>query len=87
MAEEDSVAVEETGGVLLGIGTATDWTKEDVGVHSVVLGDAGEVAGHLDSKNHVVMLIVGVVLVLGAPWLVGGVGGCMMVGMVVSKGW
>lgn len=53
MAEEDSAAVEGTGGALLGMGTATDWTKEDVGVHSVVLGDAGEVAGHFDSRNHV----------------------------------
>jgi hypothetical protein len=43
MAEEDSAAVEWVGGALLGMGTATDWTKEDVGVHSVVLGDAGEV--------------------------------------------
>ena len=58
MAEEDSAAVEGTGGALLGMGTATDWTKEDVGVHSVVLGDAGEVAGHFDSRNHVMVTCV-----------------------------
>jgi hypothetical protein len=30
----------------------------DVGVHSVVLGDAGEVAGHFDSRNHVMVTCV-----------------------------
>ena len=35
-----------------------DWTKEDVGVRSVVLGDAREVPGHFDSRNHVVTCCV-----------------------------
>ncbi len=34
-----------------------DGTKEGAGIHSVVLGDAGEVAGNLDSKNHVVTCV------------------------------
>ena len=54
MTEEDSAAEKGVGGALFGMGAATDWTIEDVGVHSVVLGDAGEVTGHLDSKNHMV---------------------------------
>jgi hypothetical protein len=52
MTEEDSTAVEGAGSALLGMGTSADWTKEDVGVHSNVLGDAGDVAGCLDSRNH-----------------------------------
>jgi hypothetical protein len=67
MAEKDSAAVEGAGGALLGIGTATDWTKEDVGVHSVVLGDAGkEVAGHFDSRNHVVTNLSGQLAMLAS---------------------
>ena len=57
MVEENSVAVEGVGGALLGMGTAMDWTKEDVGVHAVVLGDTGEVAGHFDSRNHVMTCV------------------------------
>ncbi len=52
MTEEDSTAVEGAGSALLGMGTSSDRTKEDVGVHSNVLGDAGDVAGYLDSRNH-----------------------------------
>ena len=47
MTEEDSTAVEGAGSALLGMGTSADWTKEDVGVHSYVLGDAGDVVGML----------------------------------------
>ena len=54
MTEEDSAAVKGAGSALLGMGTSADWTKEDVGVHSNVLGDAGDVAGYFDSRNHVV---------------------------------
>ncbi len=54
MMEEDSTAVEEAGSALLGMGTSVDWTEEDVGVHSDVLGDAGDDAGYFDSRNHVV---------------------------------
>jgi hypothetical protein len=52
MTEEDSTAVEWAGSALLGMGTSADWTKEDVGVHSNVLGDAGDVVGYFDSRNH-----------------------------------
>ena len=54
MTVEDSTAVEGVGSTLLGMGISTDWTKEDVGVHSNVLGDAGDVVGYFDSRNHVV---------------------------------
>jgi hypothetical protein len=54
MTEEDSTAVKGAGSALLGMGTSADWTEEDVGVHSNVLGDAGDVAGYFDSRNHVV---------------------------------
>jgi len=54
MMEEDSTAVKGAGSALLGMGTSADWPKEDVGVHSNVLGDAGDVAGYFDSRNHVV---------------------------------
>jgi hypothetical protein len=54
MMEEDSTAVKGAGSALLGMGTSADWTKEDVGVHSNVLGDAGDVVGYFDSRNHVV---------------------------------
>ena len=55
MTEEDSTAVEWAGSTLLGMGTSADWTKEDVGVHCNVLGNAGDVAGYFDSRNHEVM--------------------------------
>ena len=54
MTEEDSTAVEGAGSALLGMVTSADWTEEDVGVHSDVLGDAGDDAGYFDSRNHVV---------------------------------
>ena len=54
MTEEDSTAVKGAGSALLGMGTSADWTEEDVGVHSNVLGDAGDDAGYFDSRNHVV---------------------------------
>jgi len=54
MMEEDITAVKGAGSALLGMGTSTDWTKEDVGVHSNVFGDAEDVAGYFDSRNHVV---------------------------------
>ena len=52
MTEEDSTAVKGAGSALLGMGTSTDWTKKDVRVYSNVLGDAGDVAGCFDSRNH-----------------------------------
>ena len=54
MTEEDSTAVEGAGSALLGMVTSADWTEEDVGVHSDVLGDAGDDVGCFDSRNHVV---------------------------------
>jgi len=54
MTEEDSTAVEGAGSALLGMVTSADWTEENVGVHSDVLGDAGDDAGYFDSRNHVV---------------------------------
>jgi hypothetical protein len=54
MMEEDITAVKGAGSALLGMGTSTDWTKEDVGVQSNVFGDAEDVAGYFDSRNHVV---------------------------------
>jgi hypothetical protein len=39
------------------LGTSAYWTKEDVGVHSNVLGDTGGVAGYFDSRNHEVTLV------------------------------
>ena len=54
MTEEDNMAVEGAGSAMLGMVTSTDWTEEDVGVHSDVLGDAGDDAGYFDSRNHVV---------------------------------
>jgi len=54
MTEEDSTAVKGVGSALLGMGTSADWTEEDVGVHSNVFGDAGDVAGYFDYRNHVV---------------------------------
>ena len=54
MTEEDSTAVEGAGSALLGMVTSADWAEEDVGVHSDVLGDAGDDVGCFDSRNHVV---------------------------------
>lgn len=54
MTEEDGTAVEGAGSALLGMVTSADWTEEDVGVHSDVLGDAGDDVGYFDSRNHVV---------------------------------
>jgi len=54
MTEEDSTAVEGAGSALLGVVTSVDWTEEDVGVHSDVLGDVGDDAGYFGSRNHVV---------------------------------
>ena len=62
MTEEDSTAVEGAGSALLGMGTSADWTKEDVGVHSNVLGDARDVVGMLRGiltlgTNHEVVVV------------------------------
>ena len=62
MTEEDSTAVEGAGSALLGMGTSADWTKEDVGVHSNVLGDARDVVGMLQGIltlgiNHEVVVV------------------------------
>ena len=54
MTEEDSTAVEGAGSALLGMVTSADWAEEDAGVHSDVLGDAGDDVGCFDSRNHVV---------------------------------
>jgi hypothetical protein len=102
MTEEDSTAVEGAGSALLGMGTSADWTKEDVGVHSNVLGDAGDVAGYLDSRNHEVTcskrvfgLALGVVAMrevssscrdVGHRKLVRVVGWVLMIAMVSAGG-
>ena len=62
MTEEDSTAVKGAGSALLGMGTSADWTKEDVGVHSNVLGDARDVVGMLRGiltlgTNHEVVVV------------------------------